>query len=109
MNKKRGKNQEKQKRYQKSDVYKKCSVSFNGRAAPCRVSTAMSRRGIRKRAKQIFNKQYPGQKFYFSDGWFAGLKKRYKISLRRATNSCQKPPESKKEAIRHFHDLERFL
>ena len=76
----------------------------------------LRRRGIKikgwwfkKRAKQIFNEQYPGQTFYFSDGWFAGFKKRYKISLRHANNSCQKPPESKKEAIRHFHDLERFL
>ena len=49
---------------------------------------------FRNRAKQIFNEQYPGQNFSFSDGWFAGFKKRYKISLRRATNSCQKPPET---------------
>ena len=47
--------------------------------------------------------------FFFSDGWFAGFKKRYKISLRRATNSCQKPPESKKEAIRHCHHLFREI
>ena len=29
--------------------------------------------------------------------------------MRRATNSCQKPPESKKEAIRHFHHLIREI
>ena len=64
---------------------------------------------FKNRAKQIFNEQYPGQNFSFLDGWFAGFKKRYKISLRRATNSCQKPPESKKEAIRHFHHLIREI
>ena len=27
------------------------------------------------------------------------------LVLKNATNSCQKPPESKKEANRHFHHL----
>lgn len=45
----------------------------------------------------------PQSTFTFSDGWFGGFKKRFGISVRRATNTCQKQPEDKRSAIQCFH------
>ena len=38
-----------------------------------------------------------------SDAWFSGFKKRYHLSMRRATNTCQKEPADKCSSIQHFH------
>ena len=45
----------------------------------------------------------PETSFFFSDGWFTAFKARYKISLRRHTNTSQKAPEDKVQAIQSFH------
>ena len=55
------------------------------------------------RAKQILEDVEPDSNFSFSDGWFKGFKKRFRISVRRATNTCQKTPQDKQSAIQGFH------
>ena len=58
---------------------------------------------FRLRAKQILTELEPSTNFQFSNGWFLGFKKRHRISMRRATNTCQKEPEDKHSAVQHFH------
>ena len=58
---------------------------------------------FRVRAKQILGELHPDAEFLFSNSWFDGFKSRHRISLRRATNACQKPPDDKMEAIQQFH------
>ncbi len=41
--------------------------------------------------------------FKFSLGWFTRFKARHRISLRKPTNTAQKPPNEKEEAINKFH------
>ena len=53
------------------------------------------------RGKQLLPENDSG--FKFSKGWFNRFKRRYKISLRRPTNTAQKQPTDKEEAIRKFH------
>ena len=62
---------------------------------------------FRTRAKQILAEKYPDAKFAFSPAWFTAFKKRTQISLRRGTNTCQREPAGKKEAIQQFHRLIR--
>ncbi len=58
---------------------------------------------FKTRAKQILESTHPGNDFKFSQGWFSRFKNRYKISFRRPTNTAQKPPSEKEEAIQQFH------
>ena len=58
---------------------------------------------FRLRAKQILTELEPSTNFQFSNGWFLGFKKRHRISIRRATNTCQKEPEDKRSAVQYFH------
>ena len=58
---------------------------------------------FRVRGKQILMELHPEALFQFSCSWFDGFKTCHRISLRRATNACQKPPDDKMEAIRRFH------
>ena len=65
----------------------------------------LRRRGVRvkgwwflTRGKQLLPENDSG--FKFSKGWFNHFKRRYKISLRRPTNTAQKQPTDKEEAIR---------
>ncbi len=37
------------------------------------------------------------------NGWFEGFKKRHELSVRRATNVCQKEPADKMLDVRQFH------
>ena len=55
------------------------------------------------RGQQILKLLKPDSQFCFSDGWFRGFKKRYKINIRRATNTCQKEPRDKRSALQKFH------
>ncbi len=55
------------------------------------------------RANQILKEIEPDSWFSFSEGWFKGFKRRFRISVRRATNSCQKEPEDKRFVIQGFH------
>ena len=70
----------------------------------------LRRRGIKvkgwwfkTRAKQILESANPNNTFKFSQGWFARFKNRYKISLRRPTNTAQKQPSEKEASIQEFH------
>ena len=58
---------------------------------------------FRVRAQQILTELKPDTNFQFSNGWFLGFKKRHRISMRRATNTCQKEPEDKRSAVQCFH------
>lgn len=58
---------------------------------------------FRNRAKQILESSPSANSFKFSEGWFNGFKRRYKISLRRPTNTAQTPPNEKEGAIMAFH------
>ena len=64
---------------------------------------------FKSRAKQILLSTHPGSTFKFSNGWFTRFKKRYKISLRRPTNTSQRQPTDKEEAIQMFHQTIRDL
>ena len=73
----------------------------------------LRRRGIKVkgwwfkfRAKQILASTHPES---YSDGWFTRFKLRYKISLRKSTNTAQKPPDEKEAAILEFHLTIRSL
>ena len=68
----------------------------------------LRRRGIRvkgwwflTRDKQLLPENDSG--FKFSKGCFNHFKMRYKISLKLPTNTAQKQPTDKEEAIRKFH------
>ena len=61
------------------------------------------------RAKQILEERNPQSSFKFSNGWFSRFKKRYRISLRRPTNTAQKPPSDKEAAIAEFHGVIREI
>ena len=56
------------------------------------------------RARQLLTEMNPETSFKFSDGWFTAFKTRYKISLRRRTNTSQKAPDDKVQAIQSFHN-----
>ena len=58
---------------------------------------------FRLRAKQILTELEPDTNFQFSNGWFLGFKKRHRISMRRANNTCQEEPEDKRSAVQRFH------
>ena len=58
---------------------------------------------FKTRAKQILQSEHPNTTFKSSDGWFSRFKNRYKISLRRPTNTAQTQPEEKKDLIQEFH------
>ena len=64
---------------------------------------------LKTRAKQILQSTNPSSSFKFSDGWFTGFKKRYRISLRRPTNTAQNPPADKQAAIEEFHKMIRSI
>ncbi len=44
---------------------------------------------FKTRANQILDRSDPAHTFQFFEGWFTGFKNRYKISLRRPTNTAQ--------------------
>ena len=54
-------------------------------------------------AGQILDSTHPDNTFKYSLEWFTCFKTRYKISLRRATNTAQKVPQDKEAAIQEFH------
>ena len=58
---------------------------------------------FKERAKQLLKEMNPDSSFKFSDSWFDGFKSRHRISLRRATNVCQKPASDKRAAVQQFH------
>ena len=58
---------------------------------------------FRVQAKQILGELHPDAEFLFLNSWFEGFKSHHRISLRRATNACQKPPDDKMETIQQFH------
>ena len=60
---------------------------------------------FKSRAKKILESTDPNkaESFKFSDGWFTRFKSRYKISLRRPTNTAQREPSEKEAAIQEFH------
>ena len=60
---------------------------------------------FKRRAKKILQSTDPNkaESFTFSDGWFTRFKSRYKISLRRPTNTAQRQPSEKEAAIQEFH------
>ena len=45
---------------------------------------------VKNRSKQILEELHPDSSFAFSDCWFQAFKRRFRISLRRATNTCQR-------------------
>ena len=53
-------------------------------------------------ARQILGELQPEANFCYSDAWFSGFK-RYCLSVRHATNTCQKEPVDKHSSIQHFH------
>ena len=61
------------------------------------------------KAKEILEELEPDSGFAFSDGWFKGFKDRFRLSVRRATNTCQKQPEDKRSVIQMFHRTIRRL
>ena len=58
---------------------------------------------FRLRAKQILTELESDTNFQFSNGWFLDFKKRHRISMRWATNTCQREPDDKHSAVQHFH------
>ena len=64
---------------------------------------------FRTRAKQLLQQMHPDDTFHFSDCWFNGFKSRHRISLRRPTNTSQRPAADKREAIQQFHRTIRKL
>ena len=62
---------------------------------------------FKTRVKQLLQKTQveseAESQFKFSNAWFSGFKRRYKISLRRPTNKAQHIPTDKRELIRKFH------
>ena len=64
---------------------------------------------FRVRAKQLMEEMEPGVPFACSDGWFTRFKARHSISLRRPTNTSQRPALDKVETIRAFHHTIRRL
>ena len=54
---------------------------------------------FRLRARQILSELQPEANFCYSDAWFSGFKKRYRLSMRRATNTRQKEPADKRSSI----------
>ena len=60
---------------------------------------------LKLRAKQLLSQMEPENNFKFSSGWFD--KARKNISLRRATNTDQKPATDKLSHIRQFHNTIR--
>ena len=59
------------------------------------------------RARQLLAELEPDNNFKFSNGWFDRFKARNNISLRRATNTAQKPATDKLSLIRNFHSTIR--
>ena len=58
---------------------------------------------FKSHARQILDSTHPDNTFKYLLGWFTRFKTRYKISLRRATNTAQKVPKDKEAAIQEFH------
>ena len=60
---------------------------------------------FKTRARQLLTKLDPeaAAKFQCSDDWFRRFKDRHSISLRRSTNTAQKPASDKREAVQQFH------
>lgn len=58
---------------------------------------------FKSRAKQILESSDPTNSFKYSEGWFSRFKSRYRISLRRPTNTAQRQPDEKEEALQEFH------
>ena len=58
---------------------------------------------FRTRGQQLLKSISPGSKFKFSNMWFDGFKKCYKISSCHPTHKAQVVPSSKRELIRSFH------
>lgn len=59
---------------------------------------------FRVRSKQLHKDLYSDrEEFSCSEGWFSRFKRRHKISLRRATNTCQRPPDDKRTSMQKFH------
>ena len=76
--------------------------------------TAMRDKGMkvkewwfRSRTKQLMEEMYPKAEFTMSDSWFQNFKFRFRISLRRPTNTAQKPPESLRSLSQQFHRFVR--
>lgn len=64
---------------------------------------------FKARARQLLKEMNPDSSFKFSESWSDGFKARHRISLRRATNVCQKSASDKLEAIQQFHkNIRRF-
>ena len=64
---------------------------------------------FKTRAKAILESTTPSATFKFSEGWFTRFKKRYHVSFRRPTNTAQKAPSEKEEAIQNFHQEIRAI
>jgi len=66
-------------------------------------------RWFRLEAENLFKEIYPDtpSTFKFSDNWFNGFKKRYRISFRVVTNKAQNVPADKVDKIRSFHHFIR--
>lgn len=58
---------------------------------------------FKARARAILKETHPNNQFKFSLGWFTRFKRRYRVSLRRATNTAQSPPDDKEAAFEDFH------
>ena len=59
---------------------------------------------FKTRAKQLLqDTREEESQFKFSNAWFSGFKRRYKIRLRRPTNKAQHIPTDKRELIQNFH------
>ena len=61
------------------------------------------------RARQLLTEMNPETSFKFLDKWFTAFKAQYKISLRCRTNTSQKAPEAKVQAIQSFQSEVRKL
>ena len=64
---------------------------------------------FRARAKQLVQQMHPDNTFHFSNCWFNGFKFLHRISLRRPTNTSQRPAADKREAIQQFHRTTRRI
>lgn len=58
---------------------------------------------FRIRAKQLMEEMAPGAPFACFDGWLTRFKARHSVSLRRPTNTSQRPASDKENKIRRFH------
>lgn len=61
------------------------------------------------RGKKIIEEIGSESEFSFSDGWFKGLKSQFHLSVRRATNTCQREPKDKQSTIQTFHQQIRRM